>query len=34
MKGTNINENRLFNSLGWFPAIGLALVWFASFLAV
>ena len=34
MKGTNINENRLFNSLGWFPAIGLTLVWFASFLAV
>ena len=34
MKGTNINENRLFNSLGWFPVIGLTLVWFASFLAV
>ena len=33
MKGTNINENRLFNSLGWFPAIGLTMVWFASFLA-
>ena len=34
MKGTNINENRLFNSLAWFPAIGLTMVWFASFLAV